>query len=571
LPLDLQITVEVTRPLIILLRAVQNINKRTIDDDFPPLREGSREVHRVYNTFAKLYRVVRISNSAFFCHKFKSSYRIVSNALELFRKIDDRKAIGVACNNLGNTVLALYYDCKEEALDGWCGCRSCVGCVALPHYDEAVAIAQEEFDCAEDVALKADYAVQLADRLFNRGLFRLVAGCQSCAGSDAREKGYGDIRRAKFLDLDVKDFWVAHKLLLVNSKSYFGRLLRRICALTEFWDDEGLRGIWDVNELLEAADQVLFAAWSVPDAPLFAEVSRVGRLQQLEAAAIRLLHRMGNDLEAARLAMRMLSEDEYLLEGPFVRAAEALLRVMARDEYLSCLLLSKRAIETTGNELRRMIKCCKNASLDIGKNIVFGMEVSEQWDGDPILDKIQENCLKLFDRRCRPCDNVGVVAYTTKRGRLVVAGRKDTNEGRQRSYLELATASAAERANPVFPLAVQMAIESHASTDNETYLVMFVDGYAWDAEAAEAVLPKLERLNRDRGTAGIHLFIIGLDLDEDEGTREQCRRLCEISRPSLFSEGAVDNMDMIVDHIGATIAGRPVSAGYQIGITMEKF
>lgn len=566
-----QITISVTRPLIILLRAVQNINNRTIDGDFPPLVEGSREVHRVYNTFAKLYRVVRISNSAFFSHKFKSSYRIIGNALELFRKVDDRKAIGVACNNLGNTIFAVYYDSKEEALDGWCGCRTCVSCVAMPHYNEAVDIAQSDFDSAEDVTLKAEYAAQLSDRLFSRGLFRLMTCQEACVPTDAREGGYSDIERARFLDYDVRDYWIEHKLLLKNSKPYFSRLLRRICGLSEFWDDVGLRSVWDVNELVESADQLLFAAWTVPDAPLFADASRVGRLQQLEAAAIQLLHRKGNDFEAARLAMRMLSEDAYLLEGPFVRAAEALLRLMVRDSDSSYLLMSKSTITSTRQDIRKMLKCCRNVAMDIGKNVVFSMEISEQWEGDPILEKIQENCLRLFDSRCHPNDNVGVVAYTTKKGRLLAElSTKEANEGRQRSYLELATTSTAERANPAFPLAVQMVLDSQASLDSDSYVLLFTDGYAWDSDAASSIKAQLERRNRDRGSAAIHLFIIGLDL-EDEAVREQCRALCSVNRASLFSEGATDNMDMIFDHISATIAGRPVSAGYQIGVTMEKF
>lgn len=77
---------------------------------------GSRESNKVYISFAKLFKIVRVSNTAFFSGNLEWAYHFVSDALKLFRKIEDRKAIGVASNNVraaapySTAVSAFSYD-----------------------------------------------------------------------------------------------------------------------------------------------------------------------------------------------------------------------------------------------------------------------------------------------------------------------------------------------------------------------------------------------------------------------------------------------------------------------------
>lgn len=551
--------------MITLLRAVQNINAGKIEGDFPPLQGGSREVHRVYNSFAKLYKVVRISNTAFFSGNLKWAYHFVNDALLLFRKVDDQKAVGIACNNLGNTLFAIHYDSKEDISIHGCD-EAGITDIALRHYDEAVEIAQHAFDEATPSELKADFAQQLADRLFNRGLFLLLMDGSDYCPDDARDRAFSDIKRARDLDYDVKDFWLEEKLLLKYSAAYYSRLLRRINGLAEFYDDIGLQQVWDVKELIDDADQLLFAAWNEPTAPLFHEVNRVGRLQQLEGAAILLYTRMGNDVEAARLAMRMFAEDEYLLESPFVRAGEALLALMRDNETMA---FSKKTLACARDDLRRMLKSCKNVTMEIGKCIVFTFELSERWEGDPVLEKVNAKCLELYDRYVAANDHMGVVAYSTKESLTVEMGTKVENEGRQRTLLDLATSSTTERANPAFPLAVQMVVDSQASLDNDSFVIVVMDGYAWDTEACSSIQMQLDRLNRERNTS-IHLCIVGLDV-EDDSAREQCKELSKVSKSSFYVDASLENIDTTFDAITATIAGRQVTNGFLKGITMERF
>lgn len=560
----------VTTQMITLLGAVQNINSGRVEDDFPPLVGGSREVNRVYNTFSKLYKIVRISNTAFFSGNLKWAFHFVVDALLLFRKVGDEKAVAIACNNLGNTLYAAQYhetsafELGEETV-GNDGDDSDAIALALKHYDEAISQGQKDFDSAVEPELKCDFALQLSDRLFNRGLFLLLIAEESNAPEDARDRGYSDIQRSRSLDYDVKDYMLANKLLLKRSAEYFSRLITRINGLADFYGDEGLSQVWDVKELLDDADQLLFAAWNEPNAPLFEEINRVGRLQELEGAAILLWSKMGNDAEAARLAMRMFSEDQYILESAFVRAGEALLRVL-RDDGES-LTFTKKTVSCAREDLRRMSKSCKNVSLDVGKCMVFAVEVNEGWEGDALLEKINENCLRLYDRHCAENDYIGICAYGTEDTLTTEIGQRERTSGRQRELLHRVTSSTAERANPVFPLAVQMVIDSQTTCDS--YLVVIFDGYAWASEACASIRSRIERLNRERN-ALIHLFIIGLDV-EDESAREDCQRLCSVSKLSFYQDATLENVDSIFEDLTAVVSGRRVSNGTLKGITMQKF
>ena len=162
--------INIAFPMIKLSNIVKNTKKGEYDS-IPPLEGGCKEVQSVYNTFAKLNKIVKISNTSFFSGKLDMAHHFVSDALMLYRKINDRKAIGVTCNNLANTLFAMQF----ELIDDESCCDSGNAChvkQALALYDEAMSYSHRDFDGAEG-DLKVDYAIQLSDRLFNRGLYYL--------------------------------------------------------------------------------------------------------------------------------------------------------------------------------------------------------------------------------------------------------------------------------------------------------------------------------------------------------------------------------------------------------------
>lgn len=80
--------------MITLLTIVRTINDGKLRDDIPPLQgNGSKEVHQVYTSFAKLFKILRISNVAFFGRNLLSAHSFTIDALKLFRKVGDDKAV----------------------------------------------------------------------------------------------------------------------------------------------------------------------------------------------------------------------------------------------------------------------------------------------------------------------------------------------------------------------------------------------------------------------------------------------------------------------------------------------
>ena len=551
--------------MIILLRVVININSGRIEDDIPPMEGGSAEVNQVYNSFAKLFKIVRVSNSAFFSGNLSWAHHFVNNALHLFRKVDDKKAIGIACNNLGNTMLAIYC---EKSTNGTC-CNMDGLCLAKRGkelLDEAIEIGIKEFEDQRSEDLKADFAQQLANRHFNRGMFLLLTQNDPCAPANAKDAGYQDLLRARQLDNDVRDFWLDRKLILRNSAEYFERMLRRLRGLNELFAGQGVGDVWDVRELIEDLDRLLSAAWDQPHAPLFEEINRVGRLQQLEDVVIRLEISAENYLEAASLGVRMLVEDEYLLDSAFLSAANALLTYMRLNQISPW---SPQTLSLAKSDLRKILRSCKGHSFDAGKCLILCLELSDAWKANPILTKISNNCLLLYDEYFSSDDYIGLVTFSdhTDDELLIELSKK---EKQTREMYEKATKiTSGFKGYPTIPIAVQMITGSVESQENDTYIVAVVDGSSWDSFAAIAIKEQIDRLNRDRITV-VNVIIIGLELNSE--IADQCRELCMVSRASAFLEARLDTIDSVFDKVSSIIAARgEVIGGILSGITMEKF
>ena len=446
--------------------------------------------------------------------------------------------------------------------------------MAKERYDEAISMAHHQLDQASSDEQKADFTQQLADRLFNRALFLLLVAGESCAPDDARETALSDIRKVRRMDDDVKDFWIDRKLLLGHSTDYFLRLLQRAFGLLEFYGDDELRSLWDANDLVGDADRFLFAAWDQPTAVLFKQISRIGRLQQLEDLAMRLDLCRGRTEEAACLAMRKFAEDEFLIESSFIMSATVLLTVLRDDSEWSGAWTSK-AKSSVRADLRKMLRTCKQENLDIGKCLVFAMEINERWHGHPLLERINARCLELYDESCMSDDFMGLVAYTTHGDLNVQLGIKAENEGRQRTSLDLATTTTSEQVCPSFAFAMQMLIDSPASSENDSFVVVLTDGYSWDADlpTQRTIRAQIDRRNRDRDTK-IHVIILGMDV-EGEDVVEQCKMMCTLSKRSLYVDIDEDNVDATFDEIGALIRGETSrNARARVssqGMTMEKF
>jgi hypothetical protein len=603
--------INIAFPMIKLSDIIKKTKKGEYDS-IPPLEGGCKEVQGVYNTFAKLNKIVKISNTSFFSGKLEMAHHFVSDALVLYRKINDRKAIGVTCNNLANTLFAIQY----EHIDQMKCCdlaKSCHVKQALALYDEAMGYSQQDFDEAEG-DLKVNYAIQLADRLFNRGLYFLFIDGYDCAPSDSRERGYNDITYSRNLHDDIRDYMLENKQLFAKASPYFSRLLRRINCLAAFYDDVGLRDVWDAGALLDEANQLLGAATEASlrgnFCPLFEEVNRSGRQQQVDSLEILLALNCADNRLAAMTGMRMLVEDAYLMESAFVRAAEALLRLMKEGD--GDFSFSKRSIECTRDDLRAMVKSCKKESLKIGKNALFVLEICpSQWEtsnngngGGEMLDELELNnqCLWLYDNFLQEDDQIGIFANTMNDTQSVEIGRKEENEGRQRAFLDDATSfsgsrhtsddespSGLPRAEACLQKGLEMLIKSFVSLQSDSYVVWVTDGCGrHEDHEIISLRDQIEQLNQERRYQ-IHILIIALHHNCNDNTCNHSlenqkehkwrnaqetllREIGSVSKNSIYlNANSEDELTSAFQWVSRIVSNNRMTSEFISFLTMEKF
>ena len=82
----------------------------------PDLRtvKASQEIVKFSDSIEMLSKVVRSANAAFYAGEFEVAYFVLVDALRLFRRLDNKKAIGIACNNLGNTMMGMYQEMTRD-------------------------------------------------------------------------------------------------------------------------------------------------------------------------------------------------------------------------------------------------------------------------------------------------------------------------------------------------------------------------------------------------------------------------------------------------------------------------
>ena len=158
------VAISVTGTVRCLLEIVNRINDGTFSDALPEISGGSLESRKVYEAFERLFLVVRFSNQAFFSGDVHKAYAILADTLELFCNLNNRKAIGIASNNVGNILLQLEREMraqsKEQSFENLTYQGFSIRERALQRFDEAIQIGEEEYNSAPDDQI-GDYAQQV--------------------------------------------------------------------------------------------------------------------------------------------------------------------------------------------------------------------------------------------------------------------------------------------------------------------------------------------------------------------------------------------------------------------------
>ena len=133
------------------------------------------------------------------------------------------------------------------------------------------------------------------------------------AGMDLEDKGVNDLLRAKALDEETYLYWRDRGQLFDNAKNEFFCLLRRARGILTLIQDAGFRDVWGVEDLIEQAGDMLRNP-QYTQSTLFEGVNLVSRQQQLTDLQIQYALSKNDTYGAAKLAMKLLVEDEYIID-----------------------------------------------------------------------------------------------------------------------------------------------------------------------------------------------------------------------------------------------------------------
>lgn len=550
------------------------INKKHALHDIPQMTGGSREVNQVYASLSKLHKIVRFANSSFYSGKIKNAYNFLTDALSLFRRAGDQKAIGIAANNLGNTLMVIR---NQKLSTNRCFSinGTCVHRQAAQSYDESICSATNDYEEISNMGnpdLQAKLAEQLANRHFNRGLFFLHSACDVCADDDSAEKGREDLVKTRSLDAQVRSIWVETRQVHKNAVRYFERLLRRANGLIGLMEKKMTNaGSLNVAELLDEADSLLFVVWNMPGSPLFDAVSPTGRLQQLEGTAIRYKLCQGASKEAARISHRMLVQDEFIDESALTAAASAML-TWSRETP------PPRELKASGLALHRsfriMLRACKNsADVPIGKNVVFFQDIACHDECDYIL----QGFIKRMSDSCYDVDFI-ILPSLDESAKEVVLSLKRKSDVKEADWSPGWRRRRVTDINKDFRRAIRLVLESTEASENDTWIIVATDRTRWDplqcrlSESHHYLLSEMRQLNQARSIGTSHVAIVSMDADDNMA--EICSELCRVSRESTYAN--VKDVPEDLDDALADVALSVIGDGKKCcsipgGITMEQF
>ena len=324
-------------------------------DDPPKLDRsaGSKEIMRFSTTMETLYKVVKVVNAAYFAGDLEKAYAVLSDALRLFKRLDNRKAVGVASNNLGNVMLAMYRRMKSTNEKVICGLTmKSIVTRGLKYYLDAIRLGEAAYDDFYEnegwTPKCLDFMQHLSNRYFNRAIFLLTVKDSHDSPDELEQLGLRDLQISQDMDVEIIDqgeetgwgrFNRAEALLetaLTRARGYIS------LAQMGYEHDEY------IEEILDGAFDLVKKQMKKADSDLFREIRPTGRLQQVETEVIRYHKLKGNSKVAAMVAIRMLLEDEYIFPTANKEAVSALVRYLASPEF--------REEEATNFAARRQLR-----------------------------------------------------------------------------------------------------------------------------------------------------------------------------------------------------------------------
>ena len=242
----------------------------------------------------------------------------------------NKKAIGVASNNLGNTMLGMYQEMEREHINMLAGLsKGQLLTKGIAYFHEAIILGEKAYD--EFYSLHGwtpiclDFMQHLANRYFNRGLFLLSLKDLHEKPDDIEKLGKRDLQIACDMDCEVISYgeevgWETYDRI---EKIFEVKIVRAVgynLLLEMGYEDE-----WDIGGLLDEAFTIIKTEKNKENSSLFTRITYPGRMQEIETELMKFLQRTGDLDMASRVAVRCLHEDEKVFVDTQSRAIEVLL------------------------------------------------------------------------------------------------------------------------------------------------------------------------------------------------------------------------------------------------------
>ena len=292
--------------------------------------QASREIKGFCNTMETLYAALKSANLAFYAGDLEIAYAMLEDALRLFVRLGNKKAIGIASNNLGNVMLAMYQEIKGDEGFGNLGLKKKdVITRGIAYYHKAITLGEEAYDEYFNVQgwnpKCLDFMQHLANRYFNRGVFLLTIKNDHSNPVDLEELGMRDLKIASDMDQEVLSYAEEGSVALsAKVEQMFNTNLARVKG-HNLLIEKGYPDKWETKEILDETFEMISRESRKPKSDLFGRITVTGRLQEVEAELMKYFVSTGNLQLGAEIAIRMLIEDEIVFLLPQVQAIDTLL------------------------------------------------------------------------------------------------------------------------------------------------------------------------------------------------------------------------------------------------------
>lgn len=344
---------------------------------------GSKEVLNVRKTMEKLYKIIQCANAAYFAGETEVAYEVFTDALQLFTRLDNRKAMGIANNNLGNVMLTMYRTLDATGDDMVCGMNrlQIIG-KGMAYFHQAIQLGEKSYDAfyeAEGWSPSClNFMQHLSNRYFNRAMFLLTVKDSHAKPSEIEALGLQDLTITRDMDVEIVDEGTQVGWGVRSATAHLEVLLCRLrghVALLEM----GYPDDWEVDEKLNTAFAILQTELKKESSELFEAISPAGRMQQVEYLLMQYFLVKKDLKTAAKVGVRMLVEDECIIPDAQKLAIQTLIEYSETEmssDAQKCLKQYQKWLSDTINDMETQQSSRDISSHEHSSSFVAAMPLS---------------------------------------------------------------------------------------------------------------------------------------------------------------------------------------------------